>query len=103
MNREVLDRVLREALVTMEPAQWLRGEGLEAVSQVARRHRGECFVLDPVAVELVEALLGLLLGRSRDGSNPWHRMATAVAETLCDDPTANGRLESLWKMLSCEC
>jgi hypothetical protein len=100
MNREVLDRVLREALVTIAPSEWLRGQGLEAVSAVARRHRGEPFALDPIAVELVEALLGLLLGRARDGASPWQRMSVAVAETLCDDPVANGRLESLWKVLS---
>jgi hypothetical protein len=99
MNQDVLDQVLREALVSLEPSQWLRGEGLDAVSGVARRHRGKPFALDPIAVELVEALLGLLLGRSAEGSRPWRRMAAAVAETLCDDPVASERLGALWRQL----
>ncbi len=101
MNRQVLDRVLREALVSLDPAQWLRGEGLREVMDVARRHRDEPFAQDPIAVELVDALLCLLLGRSRSGASPWRHMAASIADTLCDDPVASSRLESLWRHL-CE-
>ena len=70
-----------------------------AMEEVARRHAGQPLVLEPVGIELIEALLvaQFPLFASRDTLR--NRAAKAIAQSLLADPTARVRLENLWASL----
>jgi hypothetical protein len=87
----------------LAPPEWgggLDSEQMEAVSQVAKRRHGEPFALEPVAVELVEAVLCAFFKVSKEARSSWRGVSLAVATTLCDDPVSHGRLEALWGRLA---
>lgn len=70
-----------------------------AMEEVARRHPGEALVLEPVGIELIEALIAAQfpLFASRDTLRA--RAAKAIAQSLLSDPHARVRLENLWATL----
>lgn len=70
-----------------------------AMEDVARRHAGQPLELEPVGIELIEALLvaQFPLFASRDTLRA--RAAKAIAQSLLADPTARVRLENLWASL----
>ncbi len=72
---------------------------LPALMVVAQRYRGQSFALDPIAVAMVRSVLGA--GMTDESWTPaWDRAASAVAQSLCDDPTAAQRLAALWERLN---
>jgi hypothetical protein len=73
------------------------GPHCEALRQVARRYPGHPFVLDPVAVELVLAVLD---NRLLTNERSRREAALQIAETLFEDPALHERLERLWLRLS---
>ena len=70
-----------------------------ALHEVARRHRGEPLVLDPIGVELVQALLRSHFPTQPHASQLWQAIAVKIALTLLEDPTSKKRLEALWTAL----
>jgi hypothetical protein len=96
-----LHEVLREALVLAEAGPYSpeNDEQVSALREVARRRRGEPFSLEPVAVEMVEAVLRTLLGAPSGEEQAWGTVSRAVAETLCDHPASEKRLRALWERL----
>nr|MBL7038366.1 hypothetical protein [Pirellulaceae bacterium] len=98
-NGELMDQVLQETLAATDADTPLDPSELEALIDVARQHSGQ--TLASVVVELVEAVLATRFGGISDGGDRWRSMASAIAETLMDDPASRDRLESLWARL-CE-
>jgi hypothetical protein len=70
-----------------------------ALRDVARRYRGQPLAVSPVAVELVQAVVGRRFRQCADSEPLWREMAMTIAETIVEDPLARGRLESLWTFL----
>lgn len=95
----LLERVIAEtseALVLEEP---LTDAQRTAFENVACRHRGQPLTLEPVAAELVLAVLenhfSNLPGFARIGL----ALSTRIAQTLMEDPASCQRLECLWARL----
>lgn len=70
-----------------------------ALDAVARRHRGAAMQLDPVGVELLEALLAAQFPVLASRGELLSQAARAVGTSLLADPTARLRLEHLWAIL----
>jgi hypothetical protein len=96
----LLERVMRETL-REDHVEELSPQEMQALSDVARRHRGASLVLDPVAVDLVEALLRCRFGNLSVGEGFWHQASQKIAATLCEAPESQQRLSVFWHQL-CE-
>lgn len=62
---------------------------------------GQPFVADPIGLEMVRAVLLLKFPRDSLSESLFDQSARQITATLCDDPVARQRLESLWARL-CE-
>lgn len=96
----LLESVMRETL-REDHVEQLSPQEMQALSDVARRHRGASLVLDPVAVELVEAMLRCRFGNLSVGEGFWHQASQRIAATLCEVPESQQRLSVFWQQL-CE-
>ncbi len=99
LDPQLLEQVLSETVLnapgTGDP---MAPEEMEALYEVARRHPGKPLTLQPVAVELVEALL---MRRFPDQADRefWKHLANRIATTLMDDPPTQERLAVFWASL----
>jgi hypothetical protein len=100
IDRALLEKVLEETLSASHHGAPGSITGLEALRDVARRYRGQPLVLDPVAMELVWAMLRSSFPKVREGSREWRTMSTRIAQTLLDDPVARERLKAFWGRLT---
>ena len=73
---------------------------MNALKEVARRHRGQPLSLEPVALELVKAALRPQLGALADTPGVYEKLSLQVARMLIDDPIAYDRLQGFWNRLS---
>jgi hypothetical protein len=99
-NAALLEKVLRETEELLCGDGPLSNAEKAAMQEVARRHRGQPLSLGPVAVQLVQAVLGTRFESRADSEGLWREMATAVAESILGDPVARARLRALWKCLT---
>lgn len=95
-RRALLERVLRQTLLDDERDGPLDEADRRALAEVARRHRGKPLTLEPVGVDLVQAVLMTHFAGLADRPGFWRRVSLPIAETLLDDPVARGRIETLW-------
>lgn len=98
----LLEKVLRETAELFHTDRPLDGRDRAALGEVARRHRGKPLALEPVAVELVQAVVGTRFEARPDAAGFWREMAIHVAQAIMDDPAAHGRLEELWNRMGAE-
>jgi hypothetical protein len=101
--RELLDEVLKQTLVSRDEQTRERLESLEELLEVARRRRGEAFALDPIGIELVQTVLRTPFRALLAGDEQWQEMTGQIARTLCEDPVAYDRLNTLWRRLGERC
>ena len=94
-----LDAVVRATLESAESDERVTPEEIEALRAVARRRPGGEFVFDPVAIELVEAIILVNYGRLKRPPEVWRAVAVKIATLLYGSPTARARLENLWSRL----
>lgn len=99
-DRALLETVLRQTLASCTSDDPTDTADMEAVEQVARRRRGQPFALDPVVVELVEAMLQAEFHVKPNASEVWSGMSLQLAQTLFEDPLSRHRLKTLWARLS---
>jgi hypothetical protein len=99
-GRVLLEKVMEETERLLGREDALEPQQIAAIRAVARRRAGEGLILDPVLIELVEAVLSVQFRGLADGSPIWKQAARQIAQTLFDDPVARGRLEALWNNLS---
>lgn len=92
-------QVLEKTLTAPNPAERLSDRDREALLEVARRHPDQPFALEPVGVELVQAMLGAYFDVRGDSPEPWRSMARPIAQSLCSDPELERRLVALWARL----
>jgi hypothetical protein len=96
----LLEQVLRETLAVSDPEVPLSRSEWEALRQVAERHKVVALSLDPIAVQLVTAIL---VTRFHDVECPaelWQTLARQIAGTLWEDPTSQARLHAIWASLT---
>ncbi len=95
IDKALLDRVLQEtmAAVSVGPQE------LSALLDVARKYHGQPLTLEPVAVELVEAILRFRLPALQLSDPQRREMLTQIAELLLEDPPSAERLRRLWDRL----
>jgi hypothetical protein len=101
--RELLDEVLQQTLVSRDEKTRERLESIEELLEVARRRRGEAFTLDPIGIELVQTVLRTPFRALMAGDDQWQEMTAQIARTLCEDPVAYDRLNTLWRRLGERC
>jgi len=93
------EKVLQQTAELFQSDQPLEAADREAIRAVARRHRGSPLGLDPVAIELVQAVIGTRFGQRPESAELWREMAACVAATILDDPVSQARLQALWVRL----
>jgi hypothetical protein len=93
MMEQVLLRTLTDSATSLDPVE------RDALLTVVRRHQNEAFEIDPVAVDLVEALLRCEFKNPITSPEGWRRMCYDVAKTLFDDPVARQRMQAIWTAL----
>ena len=94
------ERVLEETERLLSAQDALEPRQIEALKEVARRHPGERLALDPIAVELVLAILSVQFGALALPEPVWQEAASQIAQALLEDPVARPRLEALWGHVS---
>jgi hypothetical protein len=97
--RALLEHVIQQTLVTPSPADSATPDDLAALREVVNRHRGEPFAVDPIGVELVQAMLRSYFETWCRSPEPWLGLARKVARSLCDDPVLHERTRKLWRRL----
>ena len=97
---DLMERVLQETLSATARGQPLDAAEMAALLDVARRHAGAALSLEPVAVDLVQALLQVRFASLVTEAEFRLAAATRIATTLWDDPPSHDRLEVFWNRLS---
>jgi hypothetical protein len=100
VGSQMLDQILELALGGAPQAGFVEPEDVTAMRKVAKKLAGHSFALEPVVVELIQAVLQLQFEKAGIPSATVHAMARQIATTLYDDPSARARLEALWAGLS---
>ena len=93
----MLDQVLE--VTNFDRDEPLSVEELKALTNVAKRHRQREIQLNPVAVDLVGAILQLRLNQPNTPKEYWDKMSMEVASTLFDSPKVKTRLTKFWQRL----
>lgn len=93
----MLDKVLE--VTDFDPNEPLSVEEMQALTNVAKRHRQRAFQLSPVAIDLVGAILRLRLNQPNTPKEYWDKISMEVATTLFDSPKVKSRLENFWQRL----
>ena len=100
VGSEMLDQILELALGGAPQAGFVEPDDVTAMRKVAKSLAGHSFSLEPVVIELIQAVLQLQFQKAGIPSATVQAMARQIATTLYDDPSARARLEALWAGLS---
>jgi hypothetical protein len=100
VDRKLLESVLRETLATERCDEPLEPRQREALRQIAQQHRGEPLTLEPVGVQLVDAILRSEVPVLAMAPETWRAMTAQIAATFFEDPGLRARIELLWNHLS---
>ena len=95
----LLDAIVQQTASALDDQTLAQTRDLPRLRDIAQRHAGDVLTLDPILVELIEALLEThvpLLARSATLRS---KVARSVSQTLFDNPACRGRLELLWSQL----
>ena len=96
----LMERVLRETLAAAEQDAAFNPADVAALREVVRQHSGIPISLEPVAIDLVLALLTTHFRSTARPPEFWQALAKRIATTLWDDPPSQTRLQRLWSRLS---
>jgi hypothetical protein len=96
----LLETALERAEKVLSGDDPLELADVEAVRAVGRRRPGEAFSLEPVAIELVEAVLRAQFPGIEDRNDLGREIARYIARTLWEDDYSRVRLEALWSHIS---
>lgn len=96
VGAHMLEQILSLTSGDTPQAGFVEATDVQAVTDVARQLAGQPFSLEPVAVELVHAMLLAQFRKAGLSSSALRAMAEQLAATLYDDPASRQRLEALW-------
>jgi len=100
LGAHMLEQILAISAGGLPQAGFVEPADVQALVDVARQLAGRGFALDPVAIELVHAMLRVQFEKAGIDAPTMRSMAEQIAATLCDDPMSRERLEALWLGLS---
>ncbi len=95
----LLEAIVQQTAAALDEQALAHTRDLPRLRDIAQRHAGDVLTLDPILIELIEALLEThvpLLARSATLRS---KVARSVSQTLFDNPVCRGRLELLWSQL----
>lgn len=95
----LLEQILEETL-SDGAVSHLDPVALQALGEVAKRFPGVALVVDPIAVELVKALLKTHFRGFGASDAFWQEVSQQIATTLCEAPDTQEKLERLWSQLT---
>lgn len=96
----LLEAVLQQTLAMSGAADDATARDLGALRLVVERHRGRPFALEPVAVDLIDALLHDKLDEGKLTPAARRTMVEQIAQSIYEDPVTHGRFQALWTRLS---
>lgn len=99
LGSHMLDQILSLTSGGEPQAGFVEPADVQPLMDVARSLASVPFVLEPVAVELIHAVLQVQFQKAGLKAEQVRAMARQIATTLCDDPASRSRLESLWNAL----
>lgn len=97
---DVLQRVLDQSISRLSDESDPIPIDLESLLAIARRHAGSPLTLEPIAVELVEAVLTEALGWGWQRPEQWRPLSRQLAQTVINDGRSFERMERLWRRLN---
>ncbi len=95
----LLEKVLEETRGVWDMEEAADQADRQALREVARRHEGQRLTVD-LAAELVGTIVRAHFPALAGHPELCGSVSRQVAETLLQDPVAQGRLEALWRRLS---
>ena len=98
-EERLLDVVMHQTAAVLDEQTLANSVDLPRLRAVARRHPSDALTLDPILIELIEAILETHLPQISQHGGARTKMARAVAQPLFDNPVSRGRLELLWSQL----
>jgi hypothetical protein len=96
----LLLRVLEQTLSSKDAPDAVEAADIERLKTVARQRHGQPLTVEPVAVEMVRAVLGAHFARLGKDPDTFNDITLQIARTLMEDPSACKRLETLWSRLN---
>ena len=96
----LLEQVLQETLFGSGDKGSLDEPLMASLVEVARRHQGQLLTLEPVLVDLVQAIVRINLSHLAAKDADWQAMSRQIAATLWEDELSQARLERFWNRLS---
>jgi hypothetical protein len=102
IDPSVWENVLRQTAGKDESDDPLTHAELEALREVARRYPGQPLTLQPIAAELVQAVVMPRIPADHKDAKFLQDAFERIAQTQLDDPVANDRLHHLWSQLQGE-
>jgi hypothetical protein len=100
VTHDLLESVLERTDAASRSDEALDPQQRLALDAVVRRYRGQPLSLDPIATEMVRAMLTTEFCDRPDWAGAWDAVSGHVAQTLWDDQVSRDRLEALWLRLS---
>mgnify|MGYP000666376286 CR=1 FL=1 len=98
-SASVLEHVLQATLAICARDEPLQGSDMERLRAVARRHPDCRELTEPIAAELVRAVLGGNFLRADDADGVGPAAVAQIARSLLEDPAAGPRLQRFWDRL----
>ncbi len=98
-DRGLLEEVVRQTLAAEEENAARDRLIAECLREVRARHAGRPLTLDPVVLDLVDAVLEREFAGDGRRRAMWRGVSRQVAQTVYDDPACRQRLEGLWSRL----
>ena len=98
-DSKFLDQILETTREAVDGDTSITPQELECLLDVARRHRQKELCLEPVLVELVQAILLANYGHLQRDSQFWEQTSTKMAVVLYESPATLPRLQNLWHRL----
>ncbi len=93
-----LEAILKDTLLETVDRE-LDAKTEATLRSVAAKHPGRPFSEDPVAIELVQAVLAVFFEKWSREPQVFSRMSRSIAQTLCREDETRERLEKLWQEL----
>ncbi len=101
VGSRMLDQVLASTRGQSPAAGFVEPSDVDALRAVVEALRDQPFALEPVARELVHAMLEVQFRKAQIAPTTLRAMSLQLATTLCEDPSSRQRLADLWTAL-CE-
>jgi len=98
IDRGALEQALQETIDAASSGTPIDPAEMQAIREVATRHTSGQITLD-IAADLIQAVLVTHYRALRASASFWQTIARDIARTLCDDPQAEARLNTLWQRL----